>query len=114
MELKKIKEFLQNYIDTLISPRVNKQRDEMGFPQITFTVNEVMKGSYQPPVFHVFLDTLPELKKDKFLKPHAVIMMNSVEKDIADFLKMFSIENKVKVHWNKRPLFKNDSLHSEN
>jgi hypothetical protein len=40
-------------------------------------------------------------------------MMKRVEKDIEDFFKMFSIISPTKVHWNKRPLLKNDSIHTE-
>jgi hypothetical protein len=30
----------------------------------------------------------------------------SVEKDVEDFFKLLSIDNKIKVHWNKRPFFR--------
>jgi hypothetical protein len=39
-------------------------------------------------------------------------MLKEVEKDIEGFLKVFSINNKVKVHWNKTPILKNDTIHS--
>jgi hypothetical protein len=113
MESEKLKNYLQSYFDSVIKPRVDRTRNELGFDPVNFTVHDVVKGSYQPPIYHIFLDTEPELKKSRSLKPHASIMMKRVEKDIEDFFKMFSIISPTKVHWNKRPLLKNDSIHTE-
>ena len=112
MNLERIKEFLQNYLDTVVSPKVNEKREKLKLQPIEFTVFEILKGSYQPPIIHVFLHTEPEIKKSPSLKPYAVMMLKEVEKDIEGFLKVFSINNKVKVHWNKTPILKNDTIHS--
>lgn len=105
MDLERLKEYIQNYLDTVISPKVNSTNDEIGVKPITFSVYVVKEGSYQPRIIHIFLDTEPEIRKSNFLKPWAKIMTSRVEKDLESFLKIFSITDKVKIHWNKRPLF---------
>lgn len=114
MESEKLKNYLQSYFDSVIEPRVDETRKEMGLDPISFTVYDILRGSYHPPMYHIFLDTEPEINKSRNLKPHTSIMLNRVEKDVQDFFKMFSINNPTKVHWNKRPIFKNDTLHTEN
>lgn len=114
MDLEKLKEYLQNYLDTVVSLKVNEKRNLIDLPEIKFDVFQVLKGSYQPPMFHVFLDTEPEIRKKSGLKPHTIMMMDGIKKDIEDFLKIFSINNKVIVHWNKRPIFKDGTIHTEN
>lgn len=110
MNLERVKEFLQNYLDTVVSPKINQKREKKGLEPFEFTVFEILKGSYQPPIIHVFLYTEPEIKKTLSLKPHAVMMLAEVEKDIEGFLKVFSINNKIKVHWNRTPIFNNGTL----
>ena len=113
MNLERIKEFLQNYLDTVVSPKIAQKREELELQPVKFTVFDILKGSYQPPIIHVFIHTEPEIKKSPTLKPHAVMMLKEVEKDIEGFLKVFSINHKVKVHWNQIPVFKNDTLHTK-
>jgi hypothetical protein len=112
MNLERIKEFLQNYLDTVVSPKINEKREKLKLQPIEFTVFEILKGSYQPPMIHVFLHTEPEIKKTLSLKPHASMMLAEVEKDVEGFLKVFSINNKIKVHWNKTPIFNNGTIHT--
>lgn len=113
MDFERIKEFLQNYIDTVVSPKYNQQRIEFAFDPIEFTVFQILQGSYNPPIVHVFLDTEPIIKKTMSLKPGTSMLLSGVEKDIENFLKVFSINNKIKVHWNKRPLFNNATLSAD-
>jgi hypothetical protein len=113
MNLERIKEFLQNYLDTVVSPKIAQKREKSELQPVEFTVFDILKGSYQPPIIHVFLHTEPEIKKSSSLKPHAAMMLKEVEKDIEGFLKVFSINHKVKVHWNQIPVFKNDTIHTK-
>jgi hypothetical protein len=95
MNLDKIKEYLQNYLDTVIIPNLNK--DRVDDDKVSLNVYQVVKGSYQPPIYHVFIDVEP---------PHTFRNdLKKFESNISDFFRMFSINNKIKVHWNKRPLF---------
>ena len=114
MNLDKIKDYLQNYLDSIVSPKVNEKRKEAGFSKVKFDVYQIVKGSFQPPIYHIFLDTEPEIRKKSGLKPHTIMMMDGVQKDINNFFKVLSINSPTKVHWNKRPIFKNDTLHTEN
>ena len=101
MDLEKIKDYLQNYLNDVILPNINT--DESLVEPITMNVTDVLKGSYQPPIYHVFID----------VEPHDIlkIMLKKSEEDITDFFKIFSINNKIKVHWNKRPAFKDSQLY---
>jgi hypothetical protein len=114
MELEKLKKYLQSYLDSVVKPKVDENRMKMGLSPIDFTVNSILKGSYQPPIYHIFLDTEPVIEKSRNLKPHASFMLQEIQKDVQDFFKMFSINFPTKVHWNKRPIFKNDTLYTEN
>jgi hypothetical protein len=102
MNLEKIKEYLQNYLNDIILPNVNRLQkiltDDSLVEPITMNVTDVLKGSYQPPIYHVFIQ----------IEPHDTLkgLLKKSETDIADFFKIFSINNKIKVHWNKSPAFK--------
>ena len=96
MDLEKIKNYLQTYLDDVLTPTINRELVGEEDEPITLTVHALRKGSYQPPIFHVFIDIDPNWKGS---------LLKRLEKDIEDFIKIFSIKNKVKVHWNKRPLF---------
>jgi|688.fasta_scaffold418994_3 hypothetical protein len=91
MDFERIKSFLQNYIDTVVLPTSNSERDE----HISLEVTHILKGSYQPPIIHVFIN----------VKPHWTprMSLNGVEKDISNFFKVFSVNNRIKIHWNKSP-----------
>jgi hypothetical protein len=107
MKLEKLKEYLQNYFDTVITPRFLEEPNDDGIE--SFTVYNVVKGSYQPPIIHVFIDSLP-------INNHPLDSTKSklrqMETDVKDFIKMFSVKNPVKVHLNKRPLFKKGKSYS--
>jgi hypothetical protein len=96
MDLEKIKNYLQTYLNDVLTPTINRELVGEEDEPITLTVHALRKGSYQPPIFHVFIDIDPNWQGS---------LLKRLEKDIEDFIKIFSIKNKVKVHWNKRPLF---------
>jgi hypothetical protein len=96
MDLEKIKNYLQTYLDAVLTPTINKELVGEEDERITLTVHALRKGSYQPPIFHIFIDIDPNWQGS---------LLKRLEKNIEDFIKIFSIKNKVKVHWNKRPLF---------
>lgn len=99
----KIKEYLQTYLDNVIIPKINKEfPSEENDEPVKMQVYRILKGSYQPPIYHVFIDVEPPSTLKSSLKRS--------EKDIDDFFKIFSIVNKIKVHWNKRPAFKGSDL----
>lgn len=96
MNIEKIHEYLQHYLDNVITPRINKELVGDEDTPITLSVYTLRMGSYNPPIFHAFIDIDPNWKGSIF---------KNLEKDIENFMKIFSIDNKVKVHWNKRPAF---------
>ena len=101
MDLEKIKDYLQNYLNDVILPNINT--DESLVEPIIMNVTDVLKGSYQPPIYHVFIQ----------VEPHDILKssLKKSEGDIANFFKVFSINNRIKVHWNKSPVSKNSSFY---
>lgn len=93
MEIERIHSHLQNYLDSVVLPKHNEARSV----PITLSVYTLRLGSYNPPIFHVFIDVHPN--------DTPKMSLSGVERDIVNFLKIFSIDNKVKIHWDKRPLF---------
>jgi hypothetical protein len=102
MNLEKIKSYLQVYLDDVISPWINKELVGEEDEPIKMDVFQVLKGSYQPPIYHIFIDIEPNWDGSYRKK---------IENDITDFMKIFSINNKIKIHWNKRPASKDSELH---
>lgn len=94
MEFDRIKEFLQDYLDTVVLPVSNAERNE----PLTMNVISILKGSYQPPIIHVFIN----------VEPHWTprMSLSGIERDISNFFKVFSINFRVKIHWNKSPNLK--------
>jgi hypothetical protein len=101
MNLDKIKEYLQNYVNSVLVPNINA--NESLVEPITMNVSDVLKGSYQPPIYHVFIQ----------VEPHDILKssLKKSEEDIGNFFKVFSINNRIKVHWNKSPAFKNTDFY---
>ena len=56
MDLEKIKNYLQTYLDDVLTPTINKELVGEEDEPITLTVHALRKGSYQPPIFHIFID----------------------------------------------------------
>ena len=101
MNLDKIKEYLQNYVNSVLVPNINA--NESLVEPITMNVSDVLKGSYQPPIYHVFIQ----------VEPHDILKssLKKSEEDIANFFKVFSINNRIKVHWNKSPALKDSTFY---
>ena len=113
MDLEVLKTYLQNYFNSVLNTRYSKITEEKGMGPIEFTLYDIIKGSYQPPIFHIFLDSVPMMKKSHTNKPWAIMFMSSVEDDIKNFMKALSINFPIKIHWNKRPIFKNATLSAD-
>lgn len=98
MDPDKIEKYLQAYIDNAIIPKINKElASEDDDEPIKLKVFQVLKGSYQPPIYHIFIDIEPNWEGSYRKK---------IENDISDFMKILSIPYRIKIHWNKRPLIK--------
>jgi hypothetical protein len=89
-------------LDDVISPKINKELVGEEDEPIKMDVFQVLKGSYQPPIYHIFIDIEPNWDGSYRKK---------IENDITDFMKIFSINNKIKIHWNKRPASKDSELY---
>jgi hypothetical protein len=97
METEKLEKYLQVYLDDVISPNINQELVGEEDEPIKMNVFQILKGSYQPTIYHIFIDLEPNWEGS---------IRKKMENDISDFMKIFSINNKIKIHWNKRPAFK--------
>ena len=97
MDSDKIEKYLQAYIDTAIVPKINKELASEENDKLTkMKVFQVLKGSYQPPIYHVFID----------IEPNWESYRKKTEIYISDFMKILSIPYRIKIYWNKRPSIK--------
>ena len=97
MDTNKIEKYLQAYIDNVIVPKANKElASEENDEPIKMGVFQVLKGSYQPPIYHVFID----------IEPNWESYRKKTENYISDFMKILSIPYRIKIYWNKRPSIK--------
>jgi predicted GTPase len=97
MEIEKLEKYLQTYLDDVISPNMNQELVGEEDEPIKMNVFQILKGSYQPPIYHAFIDVEPNWDGSYRKK---------IENDVNDFMKILSIPNRLKIHWNKRPAFK--------
>jgi hypothetical protein len=97
MEIKKLEKYLQTYLDDVISPYINKELVGEEDEPIKLNLFQIIGGSYLPRIYHIFIDIEPNWEGSYRKK---------MENDISDFMKILSINSKIKVHWNKRPEFK--------
>lgn len=108
MELTKVKEYLQNYLDSVAIPRFNEEPNDEGIEN--FEVYDVLKGSYQPPIIHVFLHSVPNVKRPS---DNTKVKLRQLEKDIEGFMRMLSIKFPIRTHLNKVPVFKSGETYSK-
>jgi hypothetical protein len=97
MEIEKLEKYLQTYLDDVISPNMNQELVGEEDEPIKMNVFQILKGSYQPPIYHAFIDVEPNWDGSYRKK---------IENDVNDFMKILSIPNRLKIHWNKRPIYK--------
>ena len=102
MEIEKLEKYLQTYLDDVISPNMNQELVGEEDEPIKMNVFQILKGSYQPPIYHAFIDVEPNWDGSYRKK---------IENDVNDFMKILSIPNRLKIHWNKRPAFKDSDLY---
>lgn len=108
MEISKIREYLQNYLEEVAIPRFLDEPNEDGIQN--FKIIDILKGSYQPPIIHVFLDTVPSVNRPS---ETTKVKLRQLEKDIEGFMRMLSIKSPIRTHLNKIPIFKSGKTYSK-
>ena len=96
MDREQIKSYVQKYLENVIIPNIEDE-DQI----LDVSVHEILKGSYQPPIIHVFIDTTPNLKPREASNNKKI---KKIEREIENFFKYLSIPYKIKVHFNERPV----------
>ena len=95
----KLEAYLQRYLDNVVFPRIEFEEGDDRFDKMV--VHDILKGSYQPPIIHVFIDTEPSVNR---ISTRTRNKFSKIEKEIIDFFRFIPIKFPVKVHWNSRPL----------
>ena len=96
METDKIEKYLQNYLDDVISPEINRELVGEDDEPITMTVYKVNYGSSNPNRINFFIDMNPYYKGR---------ITHIINLDISNFFKMLGVDKQLHIYWNKRPLF---------
>ena len=97
METDKIEKYLQNYLDDVISPEINRELVGEDDEPITMTVYKVNYGPSNPNRVNFFIDMEPDYSKGS--------ITNRINLDISNFFKMLGVDKQLHIYWNKRPLF---------
>lgn len=100
MDIEKLKNYLQHYLNSVVTPRFKKGKNENEIE--SFQVVDILKGSYQPPIIHVFLHSVPVINHPSTATKS---QFRQVEGDVTDFIRMFGIKFPIRVHMNKTPAF---------
>ena len=98
MEISKLKKFLRIYLDTMVTPSVNKEfASQEDYEPITISIYDIKPKENLPQELNVFLDINPDLPNGYYVK--------KINGDVKDFLKMLGVRKLITIQWNKRPLY---------
>ena len=99
MEISKLKKFLKVYLDTIITPKVNRHfASQEGYEPVTISIYDIKPKEHLPMEMSIFLDIEPDL-------PSGYYVSKTISKDIRDFFFSLGLRELIYIHWNKRPLY---------
>lgn len=99
MKIEKLKKYLQHYLDSVVTPRFKQGENQDNIESLQ--VIDILKGSYHPPIIHVFLHSVPIVNHPS---KNTKSQFRIVERDTTDFIKMFGITNPIRVFMNRTPI----------
>jgi len=108
MKIEKLKNYLEHYLDSVVTPRFLEGENEDNIE--SFELIDILKGSYQPPIIHIFIHSIPTTN---YPTKNTKSQFRQLEKDVTDFVKMFGITNPIRVHMNKIPIFPKGKTRAE-
>ena len=98
MEINKLKKYLKIYLDTVITPKVNKEFESVkGYEPIVVSLYDIKPKEHLPSEMSLFLDVNPDLPNGYYVK--------TINKDIKEFIFSLGVKKLMSIHWNKRPLY---------
>ena len=97
MEIHKIEKYLQNYLDDIISPKINDELVGEDDEPIKVSVYKVTQGESNPNRINFFLEMDPDWSKGS--------IAHKINMDIATFFQMLGLDKTLHIYWNKRPLY---------
>ena len=94
MNLEKVKNYLQVYLDDIITPKVNSELVGEEDEPITIKVYDIKQKEFNPDEIVVFLDMEPDWSRGS--------ITDKIDDDIISFMRMIGYNNWIIVAWNKR------------
>jgi hypothetical protein len=99
MEISKLKKYLKIYLDSIITPKVNRHfESQEGYKPVTISIYDIKPKEHLPEEMSIFLDIDPDL-------PSGYYVAKTISKDIKDFIFSLGIRKLINIQWNKRPLY---------
>ena len=96
MEIHKIEKYLQNYLDDIVSPKINDELVGEDDEPIKVSVYKVTHGESNPNRINFFLEMDPDWSKGS--------ITHKINLDISRFFQMLGIDKNLHIYWNKKPL----------
>jgi hypothetical protein len=94
MELEKVKNYLQVYLDEIITPKINDELVGDEDEPITIKVHDIKQKEHNPNEMVVFLDMEPDWSKGS--------VIDKINDDVINFMRMVGYNKWIIVAWNKR------------
>ena len=99
MEISKLKKFLKVYLDSVITPKVNRHfASQEGYEPVTISLYDIKPKEHLPMEMSVFLDIDPDL-------PNGYYVSKTISKDIKDFINSLGVKKLISIQFNRRPLY---------
>ena len=94
MEISKLKKFLKVYLDSVITPKVNRHfASQEGYEPVTISLYDIKPKKYLPSEMSIYLDIDPDV-------PNGYYVSKTVSKDIKDFINSLGVKKLVSIQWN--------------
>lgn len=93
MEISKLKKYLKIYLDSVITPKVNRHFvSQEGNEPITISLYDIKPKEHLPSEMSLFLDVDPDLPNGYYVK--------TINKDIRDFISSLGVRELISINWN--------------
>jgi hypothetical protein len=93
MEISKLKKYLKIYLDSVITPKVNRHfASQKGYEPVTISIYGIKPKEHLPTEMSIFLDMDPNLPNGYYVK--------TINKDIRDFIFSLGVRELMSIHWN--------------
>ena len=101
MEISKLKKYLKIYLDSVITPKVNRHfASQEGYEPVTISIYDIKPKEHLPMEMSIFLDIDPT-----FYTNNGFNVAKTISKDIKDFINSLGVKKLISIQFNRRPLY---------